>query len=72
MAAGQPVEPGARQMELAQQLDATGSRVGHCLLSLAHFEEGEGGAATRETVSDQHHRALGAGQNLPVNTRDLG
>ena len=72
MTAGQPVEPGARQMESPQQFDAAGSGIDHRLLGLAYFEKGEGGAATREAIAHQHHRPLGARQNLLVDPGDLG
>ena len=72
MAAGQPVEASAREMEAAQQLHTAGTRIEQRLLGLTHFEEGEGGAATREAVTNECHRAPGAWQNLSVYSRDLG
>lgn len=66
MAAGEPVEPGSRQMKPTQQIDATRPHIDDRLLSLTHLKKGEGGAATPETVADEHHRAFGARQHLAI------
>jgi hypothetical protein len=66
VAAGEPVEPGSRQMKPTQQIDATRSNIDHGLLSLAHLKKGEGGAASPETVTDENHRAFGARQHFTI------
>ena len=72
MAAGQPVEPGACEMEAAQQLDPAGPRIDLSLLSLVDFEEGEGGPTTREAVADKRYRARRAWQHFACDPVDLG
>ena len=72
MAAGQPVEAGTREMEAAQQFNTAGARIEQRLLGLVHFEKGEGGAATREAVTNQRHRTPGAWQHLSIYSCDLG
>lgn len=72
MAAGQPVEASTREMEAAQQLNTASARVEQRLLGLVHFEKGEGGAATREAVTNERHRTLSAWQHLSIYSGDLG
>lgn len=72
MAAGQAIEASTREMEAAQQLHTAGARIEQRLLGLAHFEKGEGGAATREAVTNERHRTLSAWQHLSIYSGDLG
>ena len=72
MAAGQPIEARTCEMEAAQQFDSAGTRIEQRLLGLVHFEKGEGGAATREAVTNQRHRTPGAWQHLSIYSCDLG
>lgn len=72
MAAGQPIEARTCEMEAAQQFDSAGTRIEQRLLGLVHFEKGEGGAATREAVTNERHRTLGAWQHLSICSCDFG